>query len=120
MIPVRWPLFFMDEIVVLVTVGSEGEATKIARILVEKGLAACVNIIPGIRSIFQWEGNITEEQEFLLLAKTVKQNFDQLASAVKASHSYSVPEVIALPIQQGSKEYLTWIRSMTKNVNASS
>jgi periplasmic divalent cation tolerance protein len=104
----------MDEIVVLVTVGSEGEATKISRILVESGLAACVNIIPGVRSIFRWEGNITEEQEFLLLAKTVKQAFDQLTSAVKANHSYRVPEVIALPIHHGSEEYLTWIRDMTK------
>ncbi len=108
----------MDEIVVLVTTGSKGEATKISRILVEKGLAACVNIIPGIRSIFQWEGNITEEQEFLLLAKTVEHTFDQLALVVKSNHSYRVPEIIALPIQQGSEEYLTWIRSMTKDANA--
>jgi periplasmic divalent cation tolerance protein len=108
----------MDEIVVLVTVGSEGEATKISRILVEKGLAACVNIIPGIRSIFQWEGKITEEQEFLLLAKTVEQAFDQLVLAVKANHSYSLPEIIALSIRQGSEEYLTWVRSMTKDANA--
>ena len=105
----------MDEIVVLVTAGSEGEAKKISRILVERGLAACVNIIPGVRSIFRWEGNITEEQEFLLLAKTVKQAFDQLTSAVKANHSYHIPEVIALPIQHGSEEYLTWIRDMTKS-----
>ena len=105
----------MDEIVVLVTVGSEGEATKISSILVERGLAACVNIIPGVRSIFRWEGNITEEQEFLLLAKTVNKAFDQLTSAVKANHSYRVPEVIALPIHHGSEEYLTWIRDMTKS-----
>lgn len=108
----------MGEIVVLVTVGSEGEATKISRILVEKGLAACVSVIPGIRSIFLWEGNIAEEQEYLLLAKTVEQAFDQLALAVKANHSYSLPEVIAFPIQQGSEEYLTWIRSTTKVANA--
>jgi len=105
----------MDEIVVLLTVGSEGEATKISRVLVEKELAACVNIITGVRSIFQWEGNVTEEQEFLLLAKTVKQNFEQLTWAVKAIHSYRVPEIIALPIQNGSEEYLTWIREMTRS-----
>ncbi len=105
----------MDEIVVLMTAGSEGEAKKISRILVERGLAACVNIIPGVRSIFRWEGNITEEQEFLLLAKTAKQAFDQLTLAVKANHSYRVPEVIALPIQHASEEYLTWIQDMTKS-----
>jgi len=110
----------MDEIVVMVTVGSEGEATQISKILVEKKLAACVNIIPGVRSIFQWDGKITEEQEFLLLVKTVKGAFDQLAWAVKANHSYSVPEVIALPIQHGSEEYLSWIRDMTKSGKATS
>ena len=108
----------MDEIVVMVTVCSEDEATKISKVLVEKKLAACVNIIPGVRSIFQWDGKITEEQEFLLLAKTVKEAFDQLARAVKANHSYRVPEVIAIPIQHGSKEYLSWIREMTKSGKA--
>ena len=105
----------MGEIVVIVTVGSEGEATAIARMLVEQGLVACVNIIPGVRSIFQWEGTVTEEQEFLLMAKTVSQAFDLLASAVKAHHSYSVPEVIALPIEQVTNDYLNWVRYMTKN-----
>ena len=100
----------MEEIVVLMTVGSEGEAIRLSRILVKAGLAACVNIIPGVRSIFKWDGNIAEEQEFLLLAKTVSQVFDQLVSMVKANHSYSVPEVIALPVKYGSEEYLSWIR----------
>ena len=104
----------MGEIVVLVTVGSEDEATKISRILVERELAACVNMISGVRSIFQWDGKITEEQEFLLLIKTVDQAFDQLALAVKTNHSYSVPEVIALPILHGTGDYLAWIRSVTK------
>jgi periplasmic divalent cation tolerance protein len=104
----------MDEIVVLMTVSSEGEATRISQVLVEKGLAACVNIIPGVRSIFLWDGNMTEAQEFLLLAKTVRQTFDQLSYVVKANHSYNVPEIIALPIQHGSEEYLSWIRDMTK------
>lgn len=106
----------MDEILVLVTTGSESEATKISRVLVEKELAACVNIIPGVRSIFRWEGKISEEQEFLLLAKTIRQAFDQLVSVVQANHSYSVPEVIAVPIQCGSQEYLTWVKAMTKGV----
>lgn len=105
----------MEEIVVMVTVGSEGEAISLSRMLVKNGLAACVNIIPGVRSIFQWDGQIAEEQEFLLLAKTVRQAYDQLVSMVKANHSYQVPEIIALPIQLGSEEYLAWIRDATKS-----
>ncbi|MDT3777137.1 divalent-cation tolerance protein CutA [Nitrospira sp. MA-1] len=105
----------MEEIVVLVTVSSEAEATSLSRILVENGLAACVNIIPGVRSIFKWDGKISEEQEILLLAKTGRQAFDQLVIMVKANHSYTVPEIIALPIQLGSKEYLAWIQDATKS-----
>ncbi len=103
----------MDEIVVLVTVGSEAEATSIATELVEKRLVACVNILPGVRSIFRWEDEIIEEHEFLLVAKTVSTVFDQVASTVQALHSYSMPEVIALPIQQGLPEYLSWIGDAT-------
>ncbi len=103
----------MDEIVVLITVGSEAEARNIATVLVEKRLVACVNILPGVRSIFRWEGEVTEESECLLMAKTVNSTFDQVASTVKSLHSYSVPEVIALPIQQGLSEYLSWIGEAT-------
>ena len=105
----------MEEIVVLVTVSSDAEATSLSRILVENGLAACVNIIPGVRSIFKWDGEVSEEQEFLLLAKTVRQAFAQLVCMVKANHSYAVPEIIALPIQLGSEVYLAWIRDTTKS-----
>ena len=107
----------MDEIVVLVTVGSEAEATSIANVLVGQGLVACVNILPGIRSIFQWEGKVTEEQECLLVAKTMNQAFEPVAAAVKSLHSYDVPEVIALPINKGLPEYLGWIRDVTKQVD---
>ena len=98
----------------LVTAGSETEATNIARALVEQELVACVNVLPGVRSIFQWEGKVTEEGEFLLIAKTVSQAFEQVATAVKSLHSYSVPEVIALPIQHGLPEYLSWVRGVIK------
>ena len=77
----------MNEIVVLVTVGSENEALKISRILVEAKAVACVNLLPGIRSIFQWEGKIAEEQEVLLVAKTVISAFDRVASLIRANHS---------------------------------
>jgi len=107
----------MDEIVVLVTAGSETEATNIAKALVEQELVACVNILPGVRSIFRWEGEVTEECEYLLVAKTVSQAFERVAAAVKSIHSYSVPEVIALPIQHGLPEYLSWVRDVTKHAS---
>ena len=76
-----------------------------------------MNIIPGVRSIFQWEGKVTEECEFLLVAKTVSQAFENVVAAVKSLHSYSVPEVIALPIQYGLPEYLSWVRESTTQAN---
>ena len=103
-----------NEIVVLITAGSEEEATKISRSIVQQELVACVNILPQIRSIFQWEGEVKEEQEWLLIAKTKSRVFQQLVIVVKALHSYSVPEVIALPIQDGLSEYLNWIGDVVK------
>jgi len=102
---------------VLITAGSEVEAMKIASALVERRLVACVNVLPGIRSIFQWEGKIMEEQECLLIAKTVDKAFERVVTEVKALHSYSVPEVIALPIQDGLPEYLSWIGDVTKQAS---
>ena len=107
----------MDKIVVLITAGSEAEATTIGRALVEKELVACVNILPGVRSIFQWEGKVTEEQEVLLMAKTVSKAFKEVEATVKSLHSYSVPEVISLSIQEGLPEYLNWIFDVTKSVH---
>lgn len=103
----------MNEIVVLVTAGSEEEGLKIARVLVEEKVVACVNLFPGIRSVFQWQGKVTEEQEVLLFAKTVSGAFNRLVSVVRAHHSYDVPEIIALPIQHGLPEYLAWVRETT-------
>ncbi len=104
----------MDEIVVLVTAGSETEANNIAKALVEQQIVACVNILPGVQSIFQWEGRVAEECEWLLVAKTVNEMFDRVMTTVKSIHSYQVPEVIALPIQRGLPEYLSWMRNVIK------
>jgi len=103
----------MDEIVVFVTTPNEDEAVKIARALVEARFAACVNIIKDIRSIYTWQGKIEDESEALLLIKTQKNLFDSLLSKVKELHSYTVPEVIALPIVEGSKDYLSWLKEVT-------
>ena len=101
-------------IVVLVTCGSEEEAIKIANALVEKHLAACVNLISPLRSIYRWEGKIWDEKEWLLIIKTQKQRFLELEKKVKSLHSYSVPEIICLPIVEGSSSYLNWLEEMTK------
>jgi len=103
-----------DPIVVLVTCGSEEEALKIANALVEAHLAACVNLVAPIRSIYRWEGKIWDEKEWLLVIKTQKDRFEELEKKVKTLHSYSVPEIISLPITEGSSAYLKWIRENTK------
>ena len=103
-----------DPIVVLVTCGSEEEAAKIANSLVEEGVAACVNIISPVRSIYRWEGKIWDEKEWVLIIKTQKKRFEELQKKVKSLHSYSVPEVIALPIVEGSAPYLKWLEETTK------
>ncbi|MGA7913853.1 MAG: divalent-cation tolerance protein CutA [Candidatus Acidiferrales bacterium] len=99
-----------DKIVVLVTCGSRKEARKIARGLVERRLAACVNEIGApVRSIYRWKGKVESAQEFLLVIKTTKRRFAALRDAVRELHSYGVPEIIALPIVDGSRAYLDWI-----------
>jgi len=100
-------------IVVFITAGSKEEAQKIARGLLEEKLAACVNIIDGVESHFWWQGKIDSAKEALLVIKTKKELFNKLAKKVKSLHSYSVPEIIALPIVTGNTEYLNWINDST-------
>jgi periplasmic divalent cation tolerance protein len=102
-----------EALLVLITTASLEEAEKIARKLVEERLAACVNIVPQVRSFFRWENTLSEEEEILLIAKTRRSRFGGLVLAVKALHSYRVPEIIALPIVEGSATYLQWIDEST-------
>ncbi len=101
-------------IIVFATCGSEGEALKIANSLVEERLAACVNLISPVRSIYRWEGKIWDEKEWILIIKTQKERFGELERKVKSLHSYSVPEIIGLPIVEGASSYLEWLEEMTK------
>lgn len=103
-----------DEIIVLITASSKEEAAKIGIALVDEHLAACVNIVPEIRSLFFWEGKVQDEQETMLICKSRLTLMEKLVARVKALHSYTVPEVIALPIVAGSREYLDWMQSATK------
>ena len=105
----------MDAIVVLVTTSSEEEATALGKMLVEHRLVACVNVLPKVKSIFQWDGKISEEEECLMILKTRKPLFKALEKMIIAQHSYDVPEIIALPIVEGSPSYLSWIHDMTRN-----
>ena len=98
-----------EPIVVLMTAASADEANRIAEMLVEKRLAACVQILPEMRSIYLWKSEIARDQELLLLAKTLRSNFAALEKEVRALHSYETPEIIALKIEAGSGDYLTWL-----------
>jgi periplasmic divalent cation tolerance protein len=97
------------QLIVLITAGSQEEAEHIARTLVGERLAACVNVIPNITSVYHWEGEVQRDQEWLLLAKSRQDVLDDLVQRVKALHSYDVPEVIAVPLAGGSEDYLRWI-----------
>ena len=99
--------------VVFVTVSSEEEGMKIARALVARKLAACVNLVPGVRSVFRWKGEVKDEKELLLVVKTRESKLAHLVQAVKEHHSYTVPETIALPVVGGAAPYLSWVRQET-------
>jgi periplasmic divalent cation tolerance protein len=104
----------VDAIIVLVTCGSEEEAVKIAHSLVEERVAACVNLISPVRSIYRWEGKIWDEREWILIIKTQKKRFEELEKKVKSLHSYSVPEIIGLPVVEGAPSYLKWVEEVTE------
>ena len=96
-------------IVVLITVGNRDEAARIARYLVESRAAVCVQILPEMESVYWWDGKIESGSEFLLLAKTTQDKFEELEAAVRNLHSYETPEIIALPVTAGSAPYLDWL-----------
>jgi periplasmic divalent cation tolerance protein len=105
-----------DKIVILVTAANVREARKIARHLVKTRLAACVNITQPIQSIYRWEGKVAEGKEFLLLIKTTRELFPEIKAAVSNLHSYTTPEVICLPVVDGSENYLQWVTDSVKRV----
>lgn len=93
------------------TAGSSEEAARLAESLVEKHLAACVQILPGIESVYRWQGKVERQREVLLIAKTTSAKFEALEKEVRALHSYETPEIVALQITGGSGPYLEWLKA---------
>jgi periplasmic divalent cation tolerance protein len=98
-----------EPLVVLSTVASPEDAQRIARELVERGLAACVNIVPGVTSVYRWQGRIETDAEHLLVIKTTAEGFEALRAGILSLHPYEVPEVLALPVRGGHGAYLAWL-----------
>jgi periplasmic divalent cation tolerance protein len=103
-----------DTRIVLTTAGSPQEAEKIARALVERRLAACVNIIPQIQSVYRWKEKIEQETEWLLIIKTRLNIFDSVRDAIKELHAYDLPECVMLDVSDGSEAYLNWVSENTR------
>jgi periplasmic divalent cation tolerance protein len=102
-----------DEIVILCTVPNADVGEVVARVLVENKLAACVNIIPGLVSVYTWKGDVCRDSELLCVIKSRRDLFERIESAIKRVHPYEVPEIIALPIVMGHAPYLSWIHDVT-------
>jgi periplasmic divalent cation tolerance protein len=102
-----------DYIEVHVTAGDRDEAARICRVVVERRLAACAQVVGPITSTYWWEGKVEEAEEWLALLKTTADLFDELAARVREVHSYDVPEIIAVPVRAGSADYLAWVTRET-------
>lgn len=98
-----------EAVVVLMTAANGEEASRLAELLVASKLAACVQILPPMESIYHWQGNIERQSEVLLIAKTTRERFEDLEREVRALHSYDTPEIIAIPVVAGSHPYLKWL-----------
>ena len=98
-----------DCVVVLCTVGGRDEADRIASLVVERELAACANIVPGLISVYRWKGQVQRDEELLLVMKSRRERFEELRAAIAAVHTYEVPEIVALPLVAGHEPYVRWI-----------
>lgn len=107
-----------EKIVVLVTCGSVEEARKIGRALVDERLAACVNVVQApVESIYRWKGRVDSAAEFLMIIKSSRERFSALEERIRKLHSYEIPEIIALPIEKGSRDYLVWLTDSVRTQN---
>ncbi len=104
----------MSYCIVNCTTSNKKNAVEIAKALIENKFAACINIVPNVVSIYKWEDNICEGEEFLLIIKTQKKLFKKVEKLILEKHEYEVPEIICTPIDKGNEEYLKWLKSETK------
>ena len=105
----------MDYYVVISTVRNKQEGERISRILVAKGIAACVNVIPRVKSIYSWKGKICEENEALMVIKTGGRRIDEIINNIKSLHCYEVPEILVFKVDKGEKSYLRWLREIAQS-----
>lgn len=103
-----------DKRIVLTTTGSRDDAHQIAHALVERQLAACVNVVERIESVYRWEGRVASAREWLLIIKTTESAFDHVRQAIKELHPYELPEILSIAVQDGGAEYLNWIEENSK------
>jgi periplasmic divalent cation tolerance protein len=105
-----------EMLIVFVTCESSSQAEEVARKIVEEQLAACVNVVPGVRSCYAWEGKLTWSEELLLIIKTTRSNFESLKQRVSELHSYDVPEIIGTSVDLVSEKYWNWVRANVKKL----
>jgi periplasmic divalent cation tolerance protein len=106
-----------DAVIVFSTCATRDEAERIAKAIVEERLAACVQLLPPIRSVYRWQGAVEESEEILLLIKTTGASFLPLKDRIEELHSYDTPEIMAVPVVAGAQKYLTWLQESTQNSN---
>ena len=104
----------MDTYLVITNLPDRDSAAKLARALIEKRLAACINILSPCRSVYRWKGKIEDAEEFPMLIKTTRERYDELEAAIRAGHPYELPEIIAVPLAGGLPAYLEWVDSETR------
>lgn len=100
-----------DKILVISTCATEADAERLARALLDTRLAACVNVVPGLRSFYRWKGEIESEAEFMLIIKTSRDLFPALRAEIEKLHPYEVPELLAMPVLAGAENYLSWLQA---------
>jgi periplasmic divalent cation tolerance protein len=105
----------MDSLLVFTSLPDRESAEKLAALLVERRLAACVSILAPCASVYRWQGEIKRDEEHLLLIKTVKERYPDVEAAIRASHPYELPEIVAVPVVHGLPAYLDWVESETRN-----
>jgi len=103
--------------IILTSVGTEQQAVEISEELIDRRLATCVNIIPCLRSIYRWKGKVCEDTEYLLMVKTPLRNFDGVSEAIRAFHSYELPEILAVPIEKAEEAFHHWVLQMVEPVD---